>query len=196
MTSDVLCPSCKTRLTMKDDQAGDTVECPKCNEAMQLPEPLPVVPPAPPPRPRVRDEDDIPRGRAKVCLECGKKIRSLAEICPKCGVRQYDEPDDRPASRRQSRDGVKVLLVVSAISNIVVGILWASTCFGVILTVPMIVLSVLELMLWSKADSVPKRSLGRQAFNMSIFEILLGIANTPTLICGIILMINSNKLKE
>jgi len=28
----------------------------------------------------------------KFCLECGAKIRRAAEICPKCGVRQFTPP--------------------------------------------------------------------------------------------------------
>ena len=50
----VFCPGCKTRLTLGDDRAGETFECPRCDKPISVP--MLVVPPAPPP--------PVPRGKA------------------------------------------------------------------------------------------------------------------------------------
>ena len=42
----VLCPDCNTRLTLDDDRAGTTFECPKCYNPMTIPLPTPKVRPA------------------------------------------------------------------------------------------------------------------------------------------------------
>jgi len=81
--------------------------------------------------------------------------------------------------------------LISAIANIVVGLLRLSTCFGIVFTIPMIVLCVIEFSLWSKADDLSQRQLRQQARTLAIFEVVVGLANTPTLICGIILLINT-----
>ena len=54
----LLCPGCKTRLTLGDDRAGTTLPCPKCGTAISapvaarpVPPPRPATPPLPPPRP-------------------------------------------------------------------------------------------------------------------------------------------------
>jgi hypothetical protein len=109
----------------------------------------------------------------------------------KCGVALTAGELNRPST---SRDGIKVPVLISAISNIVVGLLWAATCFGLVFTIPMIVLCIFEFMLWSQADSLPVTQLSGRAKTLGIFEIVIGLANTPTLICGIIVLLNSGKL--
>ena len=131
----------------------------------------------------------------KYCFECGQRIRSRAEICPKCGVRQL-EPDDAPRRSGRSKDSFKVPLLISAIANIVVGLLRLSTCFGIVFTIPMIVLCVIEFSLWSKADDLSQRQIRQQARTLAIFEVVVGLANTPTLICGIILLIKTGQARR
>lgn len=47
----LLCPSCKVRLTLGDDRAGHTINCPRCSAGITVP--LPTSSPHPPPRPPV-----------------------------------------------------------------------------------------------------------------------------------------------
>ena len=56
------------------------------------------------------------------------------------------------------------------------------------------ILSVFELILWSSADSLSPGELSSQAKVLAIFEIVVGLVNWPTLICGIIVLINSGQL--
>lgn len=202
----VKCPNCSAGMVVPNSQP--------------VPRPLPPRPVAQPVTPeehqyeagdepprasrrggRTRVDDDIEEEdgeyepvRTKFCQECGKRIRARAEICPKCGVRQFDD-GYLPGRSDKSRDGVKVPVLISAISNIVVGLIWASTCLGILFTIPMVVLCCFEFALYSKADSLPLRRLGRDAKTLAIFEVVVGLANTPTLICGIIVLINSGKLE-
>jgi len=59
----------------------------------------------------------------------------------------------------------------------------------------MIVLCIFEFSLWAKADKMPKQKLAEDVGRLSIFEIIVGLANTPTLVCGIIQLINAGKFK-
>lgn len=152
------------------------------------------------PRPRRRQQsiaDDSEYGRTatKYCRECGQEIRARAEICPKCGVRQSSRAHRRRRPR-VSRDGIKIPVLISAIFNIILGLFWAATCFGIIFTIPMIILCIFEFILWSQADDLSPRQLSGQANTLGILEIVVGLANTPTLICGIIVLVNSGKLVE
>ncbi len=44
----IFCPGCNTRLTLGDDRAGETIECPRCDAAITIPA---MMPPPPPPSP-------------------------------------------------------------------------------------------------------------------------------------------------
>jgi len=131
--------------------------------------------------------------RTKFCFACAAPIDARAEICPKCGVRQPDRANElsRPS---KLREGIKVPVLISAISNIVVGLIWAATCIGLVFTIPMVILCIFEFILWSQADNLSPKELGGRAKILGIFEIIVGLVNTPTLICGIIVLINSGKL--
>lgn len=45
----ILCPKCKTRLTLGDDRAGTTLECPRCDGPLSIPVALLPPPASPPP---------------------------------------------------------------------------------------------------------------------------------------------------
>jgi hypothetical protein len=111
----------------------------------------------------------------------------------------FSAPHDGDDPRRQSRNGLKIPLLISGIANIIVGLnwlIWTIPCcgFGLIFTVPMIILRILEFSLWANADQLPVGELGRRAKGLGIFEIIVGLANSPTLICGIIVLVNAGKL--
>jgi len=57
----IFCPGCGTRLTVGDDRAGTSLECPKCDVAIAVPSVLPP-PPAPPPTPPRPSGPVPPRG--------------------------------------------------------------------------------------------------------------------------------------
>jgi predicted RNA-binding Zn-ribbon protein involved in translation (DUF1610 family) len=82
------CRVCGSRLSVEDDLAGETVECPRC--AAELAAPRPDAPPARPvadaPRPSVRDRpwadadaDDDPDDPP------ARRVRRRRYPCPHCG---------------------------------------------------------------------------------------------------------------
>lgn len=117
---------------------------------------------------------------------------AVSRVVPLDGVPYTADPAIAIASARAS---VKTPVLISAISNIVVGLFWLSTCFGAILTVPMIILCIFEFQLFSSADSLPDAELGARAKNLGIFQIVVGLFNIASLVCGIIVLVNAGKLE-
>jgi hypothetical protein len=130
------------------------------------------------------------------CRTCGLQYVPPAgrDECPQCAAPVRAA---RPVAEKDSvRDGVKLVLLVSAVANVVVGVLWGTTCFGLVLTGPMAVLSVFEVLLWSKADRLSDRELADRAWTLALFEVGLGVFNTPTLVCGIVALVYSGRLRD
>jgi hypothetical protein len=92
--------------------------------------------------------------------------------------------------------GIATPLLVSAIGNIVVGLLWASTCFGIVFTIPMAVLCVMEFSLYAEVEKLPKSEVARRATGIAWFEIIVGLFNLVSLVCGIVLLVNISKLRS
>jgi TM2 domain-containing membrane protein YozV/DNA-directed RNA polymerase subunit RPC12/RpoP len=78
------CRGCGNNLRTSSDKAGRQGKCPTCGTAFVVPYtelsldddfgPPPLTPPT--------------KGETKFCHHCGAQIAKLAELCPKCGVRQ------------------------------------------------------------------------------------------------------------
>lgn len=83
-----------------------------------------------------------------------------------------------------------VSILVSAISNIIMALVWIGTCFGIPLGVVCIALCVLEFVFYSKRDRLNRKSFREETFWIGLFEIIVGLFNTVALICGIITLIN------
>jgi predicted RNA-binding Zn-ribbon protein involved in translation (DUF1610 family) len=97
--------------------AGRPAICKRCNHRLEVPfshddyeieeTPLPIAPIASPaPARRVRPHTKEPD--EKYCSDCGAAIKTRAEICPHCGVRQIGAR----ASRGQKSRAVAVLLAL------------------------------------------------------------------------------------
>lgn len=101
-------------------------------------------------------------------------------------ARQLVKRESKP---RYSSSSATTILV-SAIANIVVGLIWLSLCFTFPLAICLWVLSAFEFTFYAKHK---KKSLSRfrsDAFLLGVFEIIAGLVNTVTLICGILTLIN------
>jgi hypothetical protein len=104
-------------------------------------------------------------------------------------------PHSPPAlAAARLRSGIKTSLLVSAVANIVIGLAWLAVCIGVVFIVPMVVLCIFEFLLYAKVDELPDAQLSSRARVLGVFEIIVGLVNTVTLVCGILVLINSNKL--
>ena len=83
------CPRCGQHLTVDESEAGRTVNCPSCNEPIEIPGSAAQPPQSPPPvpvTPVVKQTPPSVRGRLIKCRDCGHAISSKATSCPACGA--------------------------------------------------------------------------------------------------------------
>ncbi len=81
------CTSCGRQLKVALGTAGKKAVCPACGATVVIPGPQP--PPLHDPLvARVEPAGAPAAGNTKFCFHCGAAISILAEICPRCGVRQ------------------------------------------------------------------------------------------------------------
>jgi len=92
---------------------------------------------------------------------------------------------------------VRTPLLISAIGNIVVGLIWMLTIIGIVVAIPMWVLSVFEFRAHARLAHQP-RSLHEidGLRTIAILEIIFGLFNAVSFICGIIALVNNTRLRE
>lgn len=101
----LLCPGCMTRLTLRDDRAGTTVDCPQCETAITVPILLSSPPTAPPPQ-EVDYDDDLLPPSVPTPSKSEDATRS-DETAPRRKSRRRrhrdaEDEDDQPKRRRAS----------------------------------------------------------------------------------------------
>jgi len=87
-------------------------------------------------------------------------------------------------------------LLISGIGNVVVGLLWLVTCYGIIFTVPMVILCVFEFSLYWNAPRMRPVQLVSRAQTLAVFEILVGLMNGVSLVCGILVLVGCSNLQR
>ena len=81
------CTACGRQLKVAPGTAGKKAVCPACGATLVIPGPQP--PPLNDPLFAAIEPESAPTvGSSKFCFHCGAAISILAEICPRCGVRQ------------------------------------------------------------------------------------------------------------
>ena len=100
-------------------------------------------------------------------------------------------------SRHLNTSGVVVPILISAIANVVLGLAWLGVTFGCAfpVSIALWVLCIFEFMLYARADRLPPAQLAAKAHTLGILEIIAGLFNLVSLVCGIIVLINASKLK-
>lgn len=92
---------------------------------------------------------------------------------------------------------VRIPMLISAISNIIVGLFWASTIIGIVLAIPMWILCVFEFITHSRLDgrTRPAVLLGA-VVTIGVFEIVLGLFNIFSFVCGILVLVGTGSLRR
>lgn len=88
---------------------------------------------------------------------------------------------------------LNTIALISAISNIVLGLIWAATCFGIIFSIPMWILCVFEFIHYGKVDELDPHDYVNKSKTLAMFQIAVGLFNTVALVCGIVAIIRANK---
>jgi hypothetical protein len=80
MAITITCPSCSIRLTLDDDRAGTTFECPKCYEALTLPTLSTLsLPPEASPTPAPEPEPQPPKSPSRKLRGRSRRSRDRGE---------------------------------------------------------------------------------------------------------------------
>ncbi len=110
------------------------------------------------------------------------------------------EPTSSFQAAAELRDALRPLTVpvlVSALANLVAGYLWFffTACFGVFLTAPMLVLCAFEFLYFAQAPRMSREDLVRRTTALGAFEVILGVFNGVSFLCGIIVLVNVNRIR-
>ncbi|MDA7924916.1 DUF4339 domain-containing protein, partial [Mariniblastus sp.] len=82
-----------------------------------------------------------------------------------------------------------VPILVSAICNILVALIWIGTCFGIPLGFACIALCVCEFVVFSKRESYNREQFRSVTLWLAIFEIIVGLINIVSFVCGIVVLV-------
>jgi hypothetical protein len=93
-------------------------------------------------------------------------------------------------------ESIANLIMVSGILNLIFGILWCLTCYGVIFGVPLIILACFELNFQSSARYQFPFTVRSNAQCLGIFEVVCGLFNWFSLVLGIITLCQLSSLRD
>jgi hypothetical protein len=94
-----------------------------------------------------------------------------------------------------SLSAITTPLLISAIANAVAAMFWATTCYGFIIGVAMTTACIYQFRLYGEASRMPADVLIQKAKRMGICAIIVGLFNGVSLVCGILVVMNSAKLR-
>ena len=86
-------------------------------------------------------------------------------------------------------DMVAIPQLIAGIFNLLAAVGWLFTCFGVILTIPLAILGIKELVAYSNARTTPPLQYLDRSKTYAIFDIVAVLTlNVGSLVCGIIIL--------
>lgn len=99
------------------------------------------------------------------------------------------QPVQPPVPAGWPPDPIGVSQLVSGIFNLIVGAGWLFTCFGVVLTVPLVILGVKELLAYSRARTTKPIDYLESTRTMAILDICTVLTgNLGSAVCGIVIL--------
>lgn len=154
---------------------------------------------------------DSMQGQSQICSNCNG--RTIVPVVQKPGQGQAARPQPSSPStpgyvqsapvyaappQQVEATAVGVPMLISAIINLMMGLVWALTCIGIILTIPLIILGIFEIIVASQILARKERVTRGKATAIGICEIIAGLLSLsliPT-VCGIIVLCNQSKLPQ
>jgi hypothetical protein len=86
-------------------------------------------------------------------------------------------------------DMIAIPQLISGIFNIVAAVGWAFTCFGIILSIPLLILGVYELIAYSRARTAEPAKYLDSAKTYAVLDICTVLTgNLASMVCGILML--------
>ncbi|MFK7817676.1 MAG: DUF4339 domain-containing protein [Planctomycetaceae bacterium] len=106
----------------------------------------------------------------------------------------YDDIGAQPVGTRTPEE-LKIPLLISAISNSALALIWVLTCVFSFLAIPLAILAWYEVKLYRKVDLIPNDQFGSEVKGLAPYQIAAGVlgGSIPSLVCGILLMIKGGE---
>ena len=189
--SNINYPHCSGQISGASSLTGQVVACPLCRHQFVMPPPIPpLTATAPRTLPPIKADVVL----TKTCPYCADEVAAKAIKCKHCG--SILTPGGNTTARRfhTPPTGIIAPVLVSAIGDIVVGLFWLFTCFGVVVAVPMFVLCIAEFKLYARAGRLRPAQIASQAITLGWFESVIEFFNVTSLICRIIVLINASNV--
>jgi hypothetical protein len=187
-----VCPGCGKTKHMTPDVVGRRVVCKRCGRQF-----------------RAGDRADSPppwAAQPAAFATNGATVAPPPSVAVPPPFPVTFEPDDAiGAARRPAKSsaagspstiGVVVPMLVSAIANVVMRLVRIATVCGMPIGIGMIVLCVFEFLFYAHHEELPPANFLDRAKTLGILEIVAGVFNLVSLVCGILVLIHAGKLRR
>ncbi len=174
------CPYCQTEIAYDVSLAGEFATCPQCGGSFYMPHAPQAARPV---------GDGGPVGAEGVVFDSPIGSNPFAENTH--SGRFAGAPD---YTANEPPLLIMIPIVLSAIWNLVMGMVYISTCIGIIIGGPMMILALSELQTYSNARAMRRRELADRAQLLGVLEIVAGLFNGAGIVFGVLTLVGASQI--
>lgn len=133
----------------------------------------------------------------KKCPFCAEEIAAEAIKCKHCGSMLDGSSATAPVFDYPPTT-LTMPILVSAVWNLMTAATWAIVipCIGLLFAIPYGVLAAFEISTFQRAPEISPDELHDRCGWLGGFQILLGLTNIVPVVCGVLLLVYRDKLRE